>query len=102
MKIVQNNVKCGEVIIFDHKFYLKTAKFLPNFVPMVRILSKKFVPRVQFFNKKYSGLGGGMVTSQDDTCITCLAIEISPLAIDDMHSSCGAREDLPVFNPFRH
>ena len=28
MKIVGNTVKCSEIIISDHRFYLKTAKFL--------------------------------------------------------------------------
>ena len=33
MKIVENSVKCGE-IIFDHKFYFKTTKCSSNFVPV--------------------------------------------------------------------
>ena len=39
----ENSVKCGEIIIFDHKFYLKTANFPSNFVPAVGIC-KKFFP----------------------------------------------------------
>ena len=53
MKIEENNVKCGEIIIFDHKFYQST-KFPPNFVAMVRILSKKLVPGVGFPKEKFS------------------------------------------------
>ena len=40
MKIVENNAKCGEIIIFDHKIYLKTANFLSNFVPAVEVWKK--------------------------------------------------------------
>ena len=43
MKIVENNVKCGEIIIFDHKFYKKkttNVKFCPHDGDVV----KKFVP----------------------------------------------------------
>ena len=42
MKILESNVKCGETLIFDHKFYFysKSTKFPSNFVPSVRILSK--------------------------------------------------------------
>ena len=43
MEIVETNVKGGEVMIFGHKFYLKTTNFHSNFVPTARILSKNFV-----------------------------------------------------------
>ena len=72
MKIVENSVKFGETIILDHKFYLKTTKFRPNFVPAVGILSKIFVPGVGFLNEKFSGPGvspGEEDIGQGDTCI---------------------------------
>ena len=34
MKIVEDSVKCGEIIIFDRKFYLKTAKLPSDFFPL--------------------------------------------------------------------
>ena len=37
-EIVENNVKCSEIIIFDHKFYLKTTDCPSNFVPAVGTL----------------------------------------------------------------
>ena len=63
MKTVANNVKCGEVIIFGQKCYLKTVNFPSNFVPMAEILSKHAVSRVGLLKEKFSGLmvssGGG-------------------------------------------
>ena len=54
MKIAENNVKYGVIVIFYHKFYPKTTNILSNFDPAVR---KKFVPGVGFLNEKYSGPG---------------------------------------------
>ena len=51
MEIVENNVKCGEIKISDHKFYQKTANFLSNFVPRVEILLKNFVAGLGFLNE---------------------------------------------------
>ena len=73
MKIVENNLKCGEIIIFDHKFYQKTANFPSNFVP--KILSTKICPGDGAFERKILSSqgqpgGGGIVTSQSDTCVT--------------------------------
>ena len=76
MKIAENNVKCGEIIILDHKLYLKTTNCSSNFVRMpVEILSKDFFPRVGFLNKNLVALGSareGMVTGHGDTCINIL------------------------------
>ena len=56
MKIVENNVKYGEIFIFDHRFY-KTTKFPSNFVPEGAFCQKYFVPGVGFLNEKVSGSG---------------------------------------------
>ena len=53
MKIVGNNVKCGEIITFDLKFYQKTRKFPSNFVPVVEIFSKMYVLVVRFWIKTF-------------------------------------------------
>ena len=55
MKIVENNVKYGEIITFDHEFYLKTTNFPSNFIPAVGNLSKDLVPGVGCSNEKFSG-----------------------------------------------
>ena len=55
MKIVENNVKCGEIIIFDHQIYSKTTNFPSNFVSTVGILSKNVLPGVGFLKEKFSG-----------------------------------------------
>ena len=52
MKIVESSVKCGGIILFDHKFIKKTTKFPSNFVPVVGVLSKEFVPWVGFCERK--------------------------------------------------
>ena len=56
-------MKCGEIIIFDHKFYLKTINIPSNFVPAVEILSKDFCHGGGVFEQKFSGprvRGGGL------------------------------------------
>ena len=73
MKIVENNVKCGEIIIFNHKFYLRTTSSTLNFVSAVGILSKKFCPGSGSLNENFSSprvSPVGMVTSQGDIYIT--------------------------------
>ena len=63
MKSVENNVKCGEIRIFDHKFYKKTVNFLSTFVPVVGILLQNFVAGLGFLNENLvpprSALGRG-------------------------------------------
>ena len=84
MKIGENNVKCGKIIIIDHKFYLKTTNCPSNFLPTVGILSKKFVLGLGFLNQKCSGPGisrGGVATGQGDTCITAIQVK-QPEKID--------------------
>ena len=71
MNIVENNVKCGEGIIFAHKFYYTTTNLPSNFVPVVGILSKNFVTGVEFSYKKIGGpgvSGWGMATGKGDIC----------------------------------
>ena len=48
---MKNSVKFDEIITFDHKFYVKTANFPSNFVPLMGILSKNFLA---FFKKIFS------------------------------------------------
>ena len=68
MKIVENNVKCGEIRIFGHKFYKKTANFLSNFVSGVEILLKNFVAGLGFLNENLvARRSGKLVTGQGDT-----------------------------------
>ena len=46
MKIAESNVKCGEIIIFDRKLYLKVTKFPSNLSPggdFVKQLSRGWV-----------------------------------------------------------
>ena len=54
MKIEENNVKCGEIMIFDHKFYQST-KFLPNFVSTVGFCPKSMSREWGFQMKKLVG-----------------------------------------------
>ena len=66
--MADNNVKCGEIIIFYRKFYQKFTKFSSHFVPAVEILSRKCVPGGgwNFLTKNLVALGvargEGMVT----------------------------------------
>ena len=59
--MAENNVKCGEVIIFAHKFYIKKVSF--KCFPAVEILSKTVCPGVGFLHEKLvtegSARGGG-------------------------------------------
>ena len=76
MKTVVISAKCGEVIIFDLQISLKTTNFPSKYV----------VPRVVPLNEKFSSLmvssGGGMVTSEGDTCITpCISSKHITLTI---------------------
>ena len=63
-------------MIYDNKLHKKNEKLFFNICPHGGDLSKKFLPEVEFLNKKFSGPedipGGGMVTDtdQDDTCIS--------------------------------
>ena len=64
MTIVENHVKFGEVVIFDHEFYLKNYKL--SFKFLLLLLDFDGV-----FQRKTAGGGGGLgvVTDQGDTCI---------------------------------
>ena len=81
MKIVENNVKYGEIITFDHKFYLKTTNFPSNFIPAVGILSKDLVPEVGCLNEKFSGslciLCDPRITSRKDFVLKVLSLSKS-------------------------
>ena len=57
MTIAENNVKCGKIIIFDHKFYYIATKFPSNFVPGIRILSKKISSGQRISNKNLVARG---------------------------------------------
>ena len=75
MKIVENNVKRGEIRIFDRKFCQKTCKFSFKFCPRCVDLVKKFCRWVGVFERKFSSpkvsLGEGeLVTGQYDTFIS--------------------------------
>ena len=56
VETVENNVKCGDIFVFGHKFYLLFTKYKvwypSNFVPAVGILSKEFVPGDGVFERK--------------------------------------------------
>ena len=60
MKIVQNNVKWDEIIIFYHQFYLRTTNFPSNFVLVVGNLSKNFVRGVRVFERNHQFQNGKM------------------------------------------
>ena len=51
MKIAEKNVKCGEIMIFNHTFYVKkcVVSFKP-FVPTVGMLSTNFMLLVGFLD----------------------------------------------------
>ena len=69
MKTVENNVKFGENIIFDQKFYVKATSLLQILSPRQGFCR---VPGVGFSNERFSdprGQSEGMVTGQGDTCI---------------------------------
>ena len=53
MKIVENNVKCCETIIFDQKSYLKTTKLPSNFVRVFASLSVFTRINNRSFYRKY-------------------------------------------------
>ena len=69
MKIIENDVKCGEIIILS-KNYKSSFKFCP----CSGDLSQKFVLGVGFLNNNLMAHGSarGMVTGQGDTCIMYL------------------------------
>ena len=64
MKIVENNFKCDEITIIDHKFYLKITKFSSNFVAAVGLFFEKIVLEIEYLNGMFSGPGvslGGLL-----------------------------------------
>ena len=66
MKIVENNVKRGEIIIFDYKVSFK-------FCPCDEEFFKKLCPGSGVFERKIQWSGGqpgGIVTGQGDTFIS--------------------------------
>ena len=73
MKIVENNVKCGEIITLDHKFYFKKKhKISFRVCPCSGDFVKNFVLRVGFLNEQFSGPWVSpreTVTGKGDTCI---------------------------------
>ena len=57
MKIEENNVKYGEIMIFDHKFYFKKCKVSFKFCPRGGDLVNEFSPGGWIFKQKFSGPG---------------------------------------------
>ena len=73
MKVAENNVKYGEIMIFDHKIYFKKCKVSINLCPHGGDLVNEFCPRGWIFEQKFIGPGFrplGIVTSQGGTCRT--------------------------------
>ena len=53
MKIVENNVKCGEVMIFDDKFYSKNYELSFKFCLYGRDFLKNFCQKAHLFPDTY-------------------------------------------------
>ena len=79
MKIVENNAECGEIIIFDHKFYKKITKFPSNLSLWWGFCLKKlslggvFERKSQWPRVSLAGGGGGgegIAIAQGDICIS--------------------------------
>ena len=49
---MQKNVNCGEIIIFDRKFYFKNYKLSFKFYPRGGDFVKKFCPGGEVFERK--------------------------------------------------